>query len=140
MRSWKSLEPVQNPFVDNPQFSNDLSRGVCNGYSITYANLQFAVHLGLNPIYLIGCDHNYDGEAKLPANTQLEVKANQNNHFIKGYRKPGEIVYNAPLDDLTEAYRNAQAFSQANGISIFNATRGGKLDVFERANFDELFY
>ena len=139
VRAWNSLEPVENPFVDSPKFSYDLAKGICNGYSITYANLQFAVHLGLNPIYLIGCDHHYEGEAKLPANTQVQVKPKQQNHFIEGYRQPGEIVYNAPLDDLTEAYKNAKAFSDKNGITIYNATRGGHLDIFPRIDYDTLF-
>ena len=136
---WNALAPVQNPYVDDPKFSPDIRNGICGGYSVTYANLQFAVHLGLNPIYLIGCDHNYQGEPNLPANTKLEVKENQENHFIKGYREPGEIVYNAPLDDLTEAYKNAKAYSDQNDISIINATRGGFLEVFERVDFDTLF-
>ena len=67
------------------------------------------------------------------------VKKNQINHFINGYREPGEVVYNAPLDDLTQAFVNARAYSDQNNIKILNATRGGHLEVFERVDFDQLF-
>lgn len=105
---------------------------------MTYINLQLAVHLGANPIYIIGCDHHYSGEDPLPANSEVVVKENQVNHFIKGYREPGEVVYNAPLDDLTQAYVNARAYADQNNIKIVNTTRGGYLEVFERMNFDDV--
>lgn len=35
-------------------------------------------------------------------------------------------------------YSIARDFSEANGIKIFNATRGGKLEVFERVDIDAL--
>ena len=40
-------------------FSSDISLGIYTGFTVTYDNIQWAVHMGLNPIYLIGCDHYY---------------------------------------------------------------------------------
>ncbi|MBL63834.1 MAG: hypothetical protein CMI30_10560 [Opitutae bacterium] len=138
IRTWKVKGAVQNPFLDSPGFSPNFNSGIFNGYSVTYINLQLAVHLGANPIYIIGCDHHYSGEEPLPANSEVVVKENQVNHFIKGYREPGEVVYNAPLDDLTQAYVNARAYADQNNIKIVNTTRGGHLEVFERMNFDDV--
>ena len=138
-RTWTIKGLVQNPYSDSPGFSSNFNAGIFNGYSVTYINLQLAAHLGANPIYLIGCDHHYSGEDALPANSEVVVEEGQVNHFIKGYREPGEIVYNAPLDDLTEAFKNARAFSELNDITICNATRGGHLEVFQRVDFDTLF-
>ncbi len=137
VHTWRSLGPTSTPYRTPPAFSGDMSRGAYGGFSVTFLNLQFAVHLGCNPIYLIGCDHYYQGEDDLPANSKVAHR--KQNHFIEGYRKPGEIVYNAPILNMTEAYRHARAYADEHGVTIRNATRGGHLEVFERVDFDELF-
>ena len=125
--------------VDNSvHFSSDLSKGAFGGYTVTYENLQLAVHLGLNPIYIIGCDHYYKGESETSPNLQVST-LDASNHFISGYRSPGEIVNAAPIEQMNESYRQARIFCDSQGIQIFNATRGGHLEEFERANFDDLF-
>ena len=73
-----------------PKFSNDLTKGIFGGHSVTYDNLQLAVHLGLNPIYLIGCDHYYSGE-KSDHNGNPVASSTAQNHFVKNYRKPGGL-------------------------------------------------
>lgn len=118
-------------------FSDDLSLGAFGGYTVTYENLQLAVHLGLNPIYIIGCDHFYKGEAKLAPNTPL-VTRDANNHFMPGYRSPGEIVNPATVDEMNASFLQARRFAESRGIRIINATRGGFLEVFERDDFDRI--
>ena len=36
------------------------------------------------------------------------------------------------------SFREAKRFCEKNGISIYNATRGGKLEVFNRISLDEV--
>ena len=137
VRSWKGLGPTTTPYAEPPVFSGDLSQGAYGGYTVTYLNLQLAVHLGCDPIYLIGCDHYYQGEEPLPANSK--VSHQKQNHFIEGYRSPGEIVFNAPIPNMTAAYQHAKAYADEKGIRIENATRGGHLEIFDRTDFDSLF-
>jgi hypothetical protein len=118
-------------------FSDNLCIGAFAGYTVTYENLQLAAHLGLNPIYVIGCDHFYIGESKHAADSSIETTC-EGNHFLPGYRKLGEIVKAAPIEAMTESYQRARLFAESHGIQIFNATRGGYLEVFERVNFDEI--
>lgn len=118
-------------------FSDDLRVGAYGGWTVTFENLQLAFHLGLNPIYLIGCDHCYAGEER--AQPAVPVESSAENHFIKGYREPGELVNPAPIELMTEAYQVAESFASKNGRKIYNATRGGHLEVFERRSFDRLF-
>ena len=40
---------------------------------------------------------------------------------------------------MISAYKSAKKYADAHGIKIYNATRGGKLEVFERVDFDTLF-
>lgn len=44
-----------------------------------------------------------------------------------------------PLDFATMTFEKAREYADGHGIKIYNATRGGKLEVFERVNFDKLF-
>ncbi len=40
---------------------------------------------------------------------------------------------------MLAAYTEAKRYADTHGIKIYNATRGGKLEVFERVDFDSLF-
>lgn len=134
---WQSLATATcDPKLDC-MFSTDVATGMHGGFSVTFENLQLAVHLGLDPIYIIGCDHYYKGESNVTAESEVETKSA--NHFHPDYRKPGELVTPAYFDGINLAYEHARTFADQNGIQILNATRGGYLDVFERADFDSLF-
>ena len=98
---------------------------------------KFAVHLGLNPIYLIGCDHSYPGEVNV-VHGQKVVAPTTSSHFLPNYRQPGEIVNAAPIEVMNEAFQCAREYAESHGIRILNATRGGKLEVFERCDLDSL--
>lgn len=125
------------PMGRSKKFSGDMSKQTFSGHTVTYENLQFAVHLGLNPIYIIGCDHYYPGEKNIKAGKPIKQSADQS-HFIKGYRKPGEVVYPASIADMENSYNEARKYAEANDIKIFNATRGGHLEIFQRVNFDDI--
>lgn len=104
-------------------FSEDISRVSYMGGTVTYVCFQMAVYMGFREIYLLGVDCNYD-------------KGSQNNHFIKE-DKPDHM--NHGVDTMLVAYQSAKKYADENGIKIYNATRGGMLEVFERVEFDSLF-
>ena len=54
-----------------------------------------------------------------------------------GQKDEEAVVF--PLDLATEAFIEARHYADEHGIKILNATRGGKLEVFEKVNFDSLF-
>lgn len=126
-------------FGDAIGFSSDCGFGVYGGWTVTYINLQIAVHLGLNPIYLIGCDHYYSGEKGVEPNGGVVQHSGKSNHFIENYRVDGEKVHLAPIEMMTQAYTNALKWSKNNNVQIFNATRGGHLEVFPRICFEDVF-
>jgi hypothetical protein len=137
VRVWKRLKRGVDIEFEGLPFSLDPAQGLYGGGTVTYHNLQLAVYLGLDPIYIIGCDHYYADEEESVVNRPLETKQN-NNHFIKGYRKPGEIVNPAPIEVMNDAYETAAEFSRRSGVRIINATRGGYLESFPRVNLDEI--
>ena len=136
IRYWNTLG---NLWTGNPTFfASDISKGMFTGATITYENLQIAAYLGLNPIYIIGCDHFYEGEGSYENGVMIK-QSDKKTHFIKGYRSPGEVVWAATIDKMTMAYTSAKRYADNSEIKIFNATRGGHLEVFERINLDEVF-
>ena len=120
-------------YPNHPGFSADITEGIFWGYSVIYdIALQFAAYMGAAEIYLIGVDHNHVGNV-----------TDERNHFIENYFEEDEkeIYKNvvADFEAMTLAYEKAEKYSRENGFRIYNATRGGKLEVFERVNFDDLF-
>ncbi len=133
IKYWKAVHLT--PFS---RFSGNLADKAVSGQTVTFENIQLAVHLGLDPIYIIGCDHNYPGEGiNVKAGNAIK-QGEQQTHFIKNYRKPGESVLPAPIQDMEIAYQSAKDYCDKHGISIYNATRGGQLNIFERALLDEV--
>jgi Protein of unknown function DUF115 len=122
--------------------SSDACIGLYSGWTVTCENIQIAVHLGLDPIYLLGCDHFYRGETglELVSNTKQVVEhvSGTSNHFHPNYRTPGEKVYAAPIERMEAAYTALRDWGNRIGVKIFNATRGGHLEIFPRVDFDSL--
>ncbi len=134
--TWRHLgRPVSSP-GDSPLFSADAELGLYAGYSVTYTNLQIAAHFGLDPIFLLGCDHLYEGEAG--AHPKSLIRAGEKrNHFDDRYRSSGELVRPAPIGMMTTALEHARAWADGQGRRILNASEGGCLDVFDRVSLDD---
>lgn len=121
----------------SPKFQTDSSMLLGNGKSVTYYAMQLAYYMGFQEVYVIGKDHSYNTTEK--AGVGIKATGNEDNHFIKGYYKPG-MNWDAP-DYRAEEYNyqlTREAFEKAGRI-IRNATIGGKLEIFERVDFNSLF-
>lgn len=121
----------------SPKFQTDCSKLLGSGGSVTYSMIQMAFYMGFSEVYIIGKDHSFNTTAA--PGTAIKSDGNDQNHFIKGYYKPG-MRWDAPHIETEElAYKfSREAFEKA-GRVIKNATVGGKLEVFERVNFYSLF-
>lgn len=124
---------IKDFYPDLPEFSEDVSKGIYEGFTVTYMCLQLAVYMGFKEIYLLGVDHHYN-ISRLP-NGEIIVDNSAKNHFIEGYDLP--VVPQTSKSTL--AYESAKVYADKHNIKIYNATRGGSLEVFERVLFDELF-
>lgn len=118
-------------------FSADISKQVIEGLTITYTCMQVAAYMGFSEIYLLGIDHNY------PIEIDDDGNIVKNDDSVKAYFGEAMVSMsdiNLPkVVEMTRAYISAEKFSRKNNFRIYNATRGGKLEAFERVNFDELF-
>ncbi len=118
-----------------PLFSDNAVDGVYEGLTVTYFSLQMAIYMGFKEIYLLGVDHCFP--KMIDENGQYVETDMKNAHF-----SPDDKVYGngtISIHKTTLAYKKAKEYADAHGIKIYNATRGGRLEVFERVNFDDLF-
>ncbi|MDR3349491.1 MAG: DUF115 domain-containing protein [Acidaminococcales bacterium] len=117
-----------------PGFSEDIAL-IRSGESVIYTCIQFAAYMGFSEIYLLGADNTMTPVVKL--NGEI-IRHNYDwLHFDSNYR-PTDI-YMPQIDVINAAYGTAREYADSHGIKIYNATRGGKLEAFERVNFDNLF-
>lgn len=120
--------------LDNPKFSEDASKIVYTIGTVTYAMLQLSVYLGFRDIYIIGCDNSY---AKNISRDGKITETGRMSHFQGSEKNTNEIPIS--IWEMEAGYNYARKYADANGIHIYNATRGGYLEAFERVDFDSLF-
>lgn len=114
-------------------FSSDVSKYFIAGETVTYNAIQMATYMGFKEIYLLGVDHQYS--KYLDENGDVKHREGISDHF-DGEETKEHCVQN--VRTTTAAYNVARDYCQKNGIIIKNLTRGGALEVFERAEFDEV--
>lgn len=123
-------------YEEESKFSKNAGRGVYQSCSITTEMIQFAYFMGFKEIYLIGVDFNYITNNK--ASDHEYIYSGEKNYFVDGYLKPGEIADIPNLKANILGFMAARKAIEEEGKIIKNATRGGKLEVFERVNIDQL--
>ena len=134
------IDPIKGRIV----FSDDISEFVYDGGTVTYVSIQCAVYMGFKEIILLGVDHSFareqtkDGKIKVNRDVKNHFQNYQTDDFWGNGQKDEEAVV-FPLDFATNAFIEARRYADEHGVKILNATRGGKLEVFERVDFDSLF-
>ena len=114
-------------------FSEDCSKYIDNARTVTYSALQMAVYMGFSEIYLLGVDNSFpiykDGKGKKHFTDTKEA------HFKNGgYNRVDYMV----KETNEYGYKIAQEYCMHKGVKIYNATRGGKLEVFPRVSLEEV--
>jgi len=127
---------LQFDYEKDGKFSLDAGKGVYPAGSVTTEMIQFAYYMGFSEIYLIGVDFSYAVTNVL--NDRTYAYQGENNYFIKGYLKPGEVADMPNITANLLGFHAARKAIEENGRVIRNATRGGKLEVFDRVNLDDL--
>lgn len=127
-------------------FSSDFSDKVYISGTITYIMLQLAVYMGFKEIYLLGIDFTFSAERKYDGSiVRNDVVNHQADIEIEEDKLKPAINnvygndYLADIDKQLAGYKAAKQYADYHGIKIYNATRGGKLEVFPRVDFDSLF-
>jgi len=115
-------------------FSEDITRPIHGGHTVTFSALQIAFFMGFNTVFLVGADHDYSASGE--PNELQTYRGNDVNHFDSRYFKDQE--WQLPDLEASElAYRLADYCYRRDKRKIYNATPGGKLEIFERIPFDK---
>ncbi|MEO0630380.1 MAG: hypothetical protein AAFY46_06595, partial [Planctomycetota bacterium] len=119
--------------VGYPKFSTDINENISWRHTVSFFHMQLAYGLGYARVALVGFDHSYRQAASFAEGDVVEQKDADQNHFDPRYFK-GKKWHAADVDNMEAMYRLAKDAYEADGRTIVNATVGGHLELFERAD------
>ena len=122
---------------DNPAFTANAAARLWEGATVTYVALQLAFFMGFEQVILIGVDHNFTTQGK--ANTTITSEGDDPNHFSGQYFGKGFRWQLPDLETSEIGYRMARTAYQQAGRTVLDATVGGKLTIFPKADYNSLF-
>lgn len=139
----KKIGDQENVFylnTDKPKFQSDLPNCGINK-TVVNAGLQIAAFLGFREIYLIGVDMTFADQNVKKQNSRdwVAQKNDDPNHFDPRYFGKGRKYHNPTVHEMLEQFEIGREFFSDRDIKIYNAGIGGKLEVFERVQFRDLF-
>ena len=120
-----------------PKFSQDIRNRLWESATVTYVALQIAFYMGFEEAILIGVDHNF--ETKGTANTTIVSEGDDPNHFHPEYFGKGFRWQLPDLEKSEVGYRMAKETFEKDGRKVLDATIGGKLSIFEKVDYNQLF-
>jgi hypothetical protein len=143
--SWRSrhlIRPTEdtiflNTTYNGAKFSTDVRGRVWEGGTVTNINLQLAFHMGFEKVILIGVDHSYVTQGK--PNTTVVSEGLDPNHVHPAYFGKGFRWQLPDLQTSEKGYLLALQAYQAAGRQVLDATVDGKLDIFPKVDYDNLF-
>lgn len=115
------------------KFHRDMRNFISEGWTVTYIALQLAYYMGFKRVFLIGVDHNFQAQGK-PNETQF-MQEDDKSHFDPNYFK-GNYWQLPDLAGSEIAYHFARFHYEKDNRKIYDATVGGKLQIYEKIDFD----
>ena len=140
---WYEEKPINESRLPFGMFARDVSEWVSAARTVTVACLQLAVYLGFNPIYLIGCDTSYS----VPSTVRFEdadrdeivsTRDDDPNHFDPRYFGTGRKWHEPHVERMLFHYEQAKRACDELHVQVYNATVGGKLEVFPRVRYEDV--
>lgn len=118
-------------------FSDDMMLGFRGGNTVTYFSMQLAYWMGFSSVVLIGVDHHF--QRKGDPHTMVVAQGTDPDHFCHDYFEKGTHWQLPDLKGSEFFYQIAKRMFEGDGRKIVDATIDGKLDVFEKVDYDSLF-
>lgn len=140
-RRWLTGDPhtvyVDTDFTGPEDFALDAQGRLFEGFTVTYVALQLAFQMGFKEVILVGVDHNF--VTRGPANAAVVSEGDDPNHFSSNYFGKGFKWQLPDLEGSERAYRLAKEAYEKDGRRVVDATVGGKLTIFPKVDFVQLF-
>lgn len=133
---WIHVSTPGFDLMKNLKWSSNPVWGMYDKYTITATAIEWAYYIGCREVYLIGVDCSY-GNKWYFEESEDDVKSRKK---MKSKEHSQDLVFDHMVDKSHLAgYRFLKRESKKKGLHIYNATRGGMLEVFDRVDFDSLF-
>lgn len=116
-------------------FSTDAVEGFGSSATVTYVALQMAYWMGADPVIIFGVDHSFKYTG--PEATYQKREGPDTNHFDPNYFKAGTYWGTPDLDQSEIDYTLARQAFETDGRKVYDATVGGKLEVFEKIGLED---
>lgn len=123
--------------LDCPKFTTALDKALYSIGTTAYEAVEVALFLGCNEIYVIGCDMSY--AVNVDRNGHIYYNNTNKQHFYADKDESMSKVVPNPTWQLELAWKAALHFSKELNFQLYNATRGGHLEILPRIDFDTLF-
>lgn len=128
------------PYEGIPRFSFECNKVVYTGQTVTYISMQLALYMGFRDVYLIGMDFDYTvPKGHKQTGADIFSSAEDPNHFHPDYFGAGKRWHDPKLERVLRSYKFAADVYKVHQRNIYNATKGGKLELFPRVDYDSLF-
>lgn len=107
--------------------------------------IELAIYMGFKEIYLIGvdCSNGFVGQNShfiedYENEDMMRIEHKRAKNLMRGKHMTLEELGKYRTDRAMFAYSVLRKFADAKGVKVYNATRGGYLEEFERVNLDDL--
>jgi hypothetical protein len=105
--------------------------------TVTFVSIQLAYWMGFDEVILIGVDHNFITKGE--NDKRVTSKGDDLNHFDPSYFGKGFRWQLPNLDRSEISYNLSKSEFEKADRKILDATVGGKLDIFDKINYKDLF-
>lgn len=125
---------------ENPldfDFSDEIAKEIFCASTGMYTAAQLAAYMGFSEIDLIGVDHHFRTSVNNKGEIVIDDKVKD--YFTDKYNEDKDKLYIPNTEKSTLTYVAMKRHCDQRGIRVYNATHGGKLEVFPRVEFDSLF-
>jgi hypothetical protein len=114
----------------------DFTRTTPGIQTVVQLAIMAAMFMGCSTIYLMGLDHDWLSQRGVPTNFyNTEEAKNQPQGNVGDWDYKSLMI---AVTTIWRVYDMHQRIARAHGIRIINCTRGGFLDVFERARYEDV--
>ena len=132
---------IKNYVVDADTMSEDISQYITSVGTVTANAIEIAIYMGFKEIYLLGVDNNYAVKRREDGTVYRDPTVKSS--YFAGMKdekgNPGDGISVQTVHQMNQSYELCKKYADSKNVKVFNATRGGMLEVFPRADFDELF-
>lgn len=130
-------QPFPEPLPEMFSFSENAAEEIYCANTVMYTAVQLASYMGFSEIYFIGVDHQFHISQNNAG--KIVIDNTVKDYFSDKYNEDREKLYIPNTEKSTLTYLAILKNCEEKNIKVYNATRGGKLEVFPRVEFDSLF-